>query len=276
MFDPLLLRAAHGYIHQTDVITDLIHGNYDSVTTVAEAFTDSVLGLGVADRLDGEIISLDSMTWRVPASGVPELAAPDLGLPFAIAAFDGTSSSWDITHDQSLDDIAHEIDQQGVLALRIDGEFTNVLLRSEHKQEPPFHHLDEVLREEVQFPFETWHGTLAGFLFPQSGSDGVTVPGLHLHAISFDRTSGGHCHRAIVTNARARLWVEETQVDIPRSRISHTIDLLGVVARNGAPQQRNAAQNLLAHLQSPHCTPSDFAQAIALYDAYLHDPYLEK
>jgi acetolactate decarboxylase len=71
-----------------------------------------------------------------------------------------------------------------------------------------------VLADEVRFAFPTWHGTLAGFRFPEDAS-GATVPGLHLHAISHDRTSGGHCHAAVVEDGTLTVWVDDVAIIVP-------------------------------------------------------------
>jgi acetolactate decarboxylase len=289
MLDPHLLQASHGHIHQIDVVTDLIHGNYEPVTTVAHAFAQSHIGLGVADRLDGEIISIDGDTWRIPATGIPVPAEPDLGLPFAISAVGGVPIRQDLDPGMSETDIATFLAEfitiaddgiHRIAAVRIDGNFTDVLLRSEHKQEPPFRHLDEALREEVLFPFDSWSGTLAGFAYPQQSQTGEipgeVIPGLHLHAISSDRASGGHLHHATITQAVIRVWLDDADISIPQSRISHALSLLEHVIEWGSPSQQSQAQQLVELLGSSQSTPADFTSAIALHDAYLHDPYLDK
>lgn len=285
MLDPHLVRASHGHVHQTDAVTDLLHGNYDSVTTVAEVFPNSHLGLGVADRLDGEIVSVDGETWRVPASGIPEIAQSGLGMPFAISAEGGKSIPIEVEHGATMNEIGQRIElivselndgDHAIVAVRIDGTFSNVLLRSEHGQEPPFQHLDEVLRHETQFPFESWSGTLVGFSFPQANDQGTTIPGLHLHAISADRASGGHCHSATVLEVTMNIWLDDSSIAIPRSRMSHAMDLLVIVKDCGAPEQIERARLLLDHLNSEHATAADFAEAMALHDAYLNDPYLDR
>ena len=285
MFDPHLVTAAHGHVHQIDVVTDLLHGNYDSITTVGDVFSNTVLGLGVADRLDGEIVSVDGQTWRIPASGVPVIAEPDLGMPFAISAEGGTSIHIELAPGTTQDQIATIVEQEihrqhdnlhPIAAVRLDGTFTDVLLRTEHRQDPPFQHLDNVLRREVQFSFDTWQGTFVGFSFPQTNNDQIAIPGLHLHAISRDRTSGGHSHRATTDIAQLRIWLDDVDIAVPQSRVTHALDVLRKVAEHGGPQQRQQAVNLMELLQSANSTADDFAQAIALHDAYLHDPYLEK
>jgi acetolactate decarboxylase len=285
MLDPHLVSASHGHVHQIDAVTDLLHGNYESITTVGQVFPFSILGLGVADRLDGEIVSIDGQTWRIPATGTPELAPTDLGMPFAISAEGGTPLTVEVPQGTTYIQLASIIDSAihrhresdyFVAAIRIDGIFSDVLLRSEHRQDPPFMHLDQVLRTEVQFAHESWQGTLVGFVFPLAGSDQVTIPGLHLHAISQDRTSGGHVHHAICDSVQLHMWLDDLDIIVPQSRVSHAFEVLDQVATHGGPQQRAEAIRLKGHLESSDATAEDFAQAIALHDAYLNDPYIEK
>lgn len=227
MRDPHLLAALehaddhHGLITQTRGFHELVEGHFESTTTVSEAFADSVVGLGVAENLDGEIVSIDSETWRIPADGKPRLADPNLGLPFAIAARGGDSVAWRLDADVDMERLADGIHQamdahvhdplRMILALRIDGLFTQVVLRTEHPQNPPFGTLEEALQHEVRFNFPTWKGSLVGFLFPRAVELDV-IPSLHLHAISADRASGGHCHAAVVKDARITVWVDDVVV----------------------------------------------------------------
>ena len=222
MFDPALIAAVRrntsdtGHVVQVDYFRDLYSGHYEAHTTVGETFNGSLLGLGAAAALDGEISSLDGVTWQIRADGVPVVADDSLGMPFAIAAFGGQAITLALSPGDDFADITAAIDGDlhSIAAIRIDGEFTDVLLRSEPRQEPPFTPLTEVLDHEVQFAFPQWAGTLMGFRFPDV-DDGEVVPGLHLHAISTDRSSGGHCHRATVARATITLWFDDLRIEVP-------------------------------------------------------------
>lgn len=227
MFDAALIAAIRrggsstGHVVQVDYFRDLYAGHYEEHTTVGETFTGSVLGLGAAAELDGEIASLDGITWQIRADGVPIIAANELGMPFAIAAFGGRTVTEQVQPGDQFAQITALIDEalaltdpHAVAAIRIDGEFTDVLLRSEPRQQRPFTPLPEVLDHEVRFAFPTWTGTLMGFRFPDV-DDGDVVPGLHLHAISADRASGGHCHAATVAAATVTIWFDDLRIEVP-------------------------------------------------------------
>lgn len=234
MFDPALAAAAHGHITQVDTFTDLYRAHYEAHTTVAETFRNVTLGLGVAEACDGEIVAFDGKVWRVPADGFPVPAEPNLGLPFAVVAQGGMPIDTPVPPGCTMDDVttlitdvvtAGDLTQPTehlVAAVRLDGVFTDVVLRSEHRQEPPYPPLPDVLSHEVRFEFPTWEGTLVGFRFPDA-QDGVVIPGLHLHGISADQRSGGHCHTLTVAHATLTVWLDDVAVTLPHEGLAEQV-----------------------------------------------------
>lgn len=215
-----------GHIRQIETMHDLFAGRYDSVTTVGETFEGAVVGLGVAEAVDGEIVHVDGTTWHIPADGIPRIAPPELGMPFAVAAYGGSSVTRDVPEGAGFADITALVDEvlaaesqhhdYLVAAVKVVGDFSHVLLRSEHGQTPPYQPLGSpgAVTGEVRFEFTPWQGTLAGFRFPDVADD-VVIPGLHLHGISSDHASGGHCHEFTVTNGRLYVWVDDVEVEVP-------------------------------------------------------------
>ena len=215
-----------GHIRQTETMHDLFAGRYDSVTTVGETFDGAVLGLGVAEAVDGEIVHVDGTTWHIPADGVPRVAPPELGMPFAVAAFGGSPVTRDVPEAAGFAQLTTLVDEvlaaetvhhdYLVAAVKVVGEFSHVLLRSEQGQTPPYQPLGSPgsVTGEVRFDMAPWSGTLAGFRFPDVADD-VVIPGLHLHGISRDHGSGGHCHEFTVARARVYVWIDDVEVEVP-------------------------------------------------------------
>jgi acetolactate decarboxylase len=223
MLDDRLLAAVRGHVTQVETFHDLDIGHLDAVTTVSAAFDGCRVGLGVAEAADGEIVAVDGVVWRIPSDGIPVKAPADLGLPFAVAASGGSSINVPLSAGADMASLTSTIDEiramvraagAPVVALRLDGTFVEVLLRSEPRQEPPFQDLSHVLEHEVRFAFEEWSGTLVGFRFPDVRDD-IAIPGLHLHAISSDRRSGGHCHHATVKQATLTAWIDDVTFVVP-------------------------------------------------------------
>lgn len=78
-----------------------------------------------------------------------------------------------------------------LLAMRIDGAFKSVTVRTAGGQTAPRQSLLEVGKNQASFTFEHVRGTLVGFRQPHY-LQGIGVHGDHLHFITADRTRGGH------------------------------------------------------------------------------------
>jgi len=80
---------------------------------------------------------------------------------------------------------------EGAAAIRLDGRFATVTVRSVPRQHRPYRPLAEVVADQHVFMLHAVEGTIAGFRFPDH-SDGVEVDGYHLHFVDADRARGGH------------------------------------------------------------------------------------
>ncbi len=208
----------HGAVDQARGAGRLFAGDYSTSTTAGEEFGDSRLGLGVMHDLDGEIISVRGVTWRVPVDGTPIEVGPDEGIAFGIAAHGGRVHSLSLAPGLDVDGLVSAIDdylesthvdhEQVVCAVEIDGGFTDVLLRT---VAPPTHEhekLGDIIDDETRFAFNAWSGIVVGFRFPDETA-GQTIPRLHLHGISHDATTGGHVRNLTTGDVKALIWVDD-------------------------------------------------------------------
>jgi acetolactate decarboxylase len=79
-----------------------------------------------------------------------------------------------------------------ILAVRIDGRFQTIQIRSEPRQVPPYRPLTEMLKnQQVVHNLDDIDGTLIAFRFPVTASS-VNVAGWHFHFLSADKARGGH------------------------------------------------------------------------------------
>lgn len=76
-------------------------------------------------------------------------------------------------------------------AVRVDGRFAQVRVRSVPRQKKPYPPLVEVTTHQPEFEHRDISGSLVGFRFPDYAT-GINVPGYHMHFVSDDRTAGGH------------------------------------------------------------------------------------
>ncbi|MBX3036696.1 MAG: acetolactate decarboxylase [Anaerolineales bacterium] len=75
-------------------------------------------------------------------------------------------------------------------AFRITGDFAYVKTRSVPKQEN-YRPLVEVAKEQPTFEFHNVSGAMVGFYTPHFMAS-LSVPGVHLHFLTDDKSSGGH------------------------------------------------------------------------------------
>ena len=213
MLDAALIHAVHaatgnGAVFQTSTLEALLHGAYQGDVTVAELARRGDLGLGTFDALDGELIAVDGVVHRAAADGSVAPAGPDRRCPFAVITrfvprVERAVGALDF--DALLEVLDGDVPRAGVCsAVRLDGRFDHVRLRSVPAQRPPWRTLDEVLAEQHTFEASDVEGTVVGFRFLPSAA-GLDFPGFHLHFIRADRRFGGHMLSCRTRAVRARL-----------------------------------------------------------------------
>ena len=216
MLDAALIHAVHaasgdGAVFQTSTLEALLHGAYRGDVTVAELAGRGDLGLGTFDALDGELIAVDGTVFRAAEDGSVAPAEPDRRCPFAVITRFAPRVRREVgalDFDALLAVLDRDVPRAGVCtAVRLDGRFDHVRLRSVPAQRPPFRTLDEVLSEQREFEASDVEGTVVGFRFLPSAA-GLDFPGFHLHFIAADRRFGGH-----VLSCRTRAVVAQLDAD---------------------------------------------------------------
>jgi acetolactate decarboxylase len=176
-------------------VNALVEGIYEEKIPFSEVRKHGDFGLGTFDHLDGEMVMLDGAIYQITSDGRVREVDERAMTPFSCVTFYRPAS-----HDQ-LDEVLSYGDFLAWIrrllpspnlcyALRIEGQFTSIMVRSVPKQES-YRPLVEVAKEQPIFQFWNTTGTLAGFFTPAFlGS--LNVPGLHLHFLSADLQHGGH------------------------------------------------------------------------------------
>jgi acetolactate decarboxylase len=213
VLDAALIHAVHAAtgnaaVFQTSTLEALLHGAYEGDVTVAELARRGDFGLGTFDALDGELIAVDGIVYRAAADGSVAPAASNRRCPFAVITrfvprVERGLGALDF--DALLAVLDRDVSRTGVCsAVRLDGHFDHVRLRSVPAQRRPWRTLNEVLAEQRTFEASDVEGTVIGFRFVPSAA-GLDLPGFHLHFIRSDRRFGGHVLSCRTRAARARL-----------------------------------------------------------------------
>ncbi|MDG3006844.1 acetolactate decarboxylase [Paludisphaera mucosa] len=223
-------------ITQASVINALMIGRYDGVNTIAEMLEHGDFGLGTLDHLDGELIILDGRAYQVRGDGAVVPVGPEWTTPFAVVTPFDEDGSFACPQVAGLTALESRLDEalpqrNSFVAVRIEGRFASLKLRSVHRQEPPYRPLGEVAESQSVWTREGLSGTVLGIRSP-AWVGGLTVPGWHWHFLSDDRKVGGHVLDARPTEGRVRYDLcHDWEVLLPRSREFDQADLTPNLSR---------------------------------------------
>ena len=176
-------------------VNALVEGIYEEKIPFSQIKEHGDFGLGTFDHLDGEMVMLDGQIYQITSNGRVNQVEEQALTPFSCVTYYQPASHEELEGEVSYAAFLERL--QGLLpspnifyALRIDGRFANVKVRSVPKQEC-YRLLVEVAAEQPVFEFSDIEGTLAGFYTPAFLAS-LSVPGLHLHFLSADTRRGGH------------------------------------------------------------------------------------
>jgi acetolactate decarboxylase len=232
MLDPHLLHALHVQavrhaelpsgsepheLFQVSTIEALLHGAYDGDVTVAELAGRGDLGLGTFNALDGELVLADGVLYRAAQDGSVHPAEPERRSPFALVTTFRPGVEIYAGVAQDVDALLSQLAPQSpsCTAVRIEGRFEQVRLRSVGPQRKPYPPLTDVLAEQWVFDENDIEGVVVGFCFPVHEGR-LNLPGRHLHFLSSDRTRGGHVLSCRPAECVVRVDHEaEIEVELP-------------------------------------------------------------
>ena len=195
-------------ITQVSVINALMVGRYDGVMPIPELLRSGDFGVGTLDHLDGEMVVLDGRAYQVRGDGVVAEVGPGRSTPFAVVTRFLTEGEFPCPEVANLTDLDARLDESlpqknNFVAIRVDGRFSSLTLRSVHRQELPYKPLAEVAEGQSVWTHSDLSGTLVGIRCP-AWVGGLNVPGYHWHFLSDDRKVGGHVLDCRVRGGRVR------------------------------------------------------------------------
>lgn len=190
-FDPL---RPSGF--QVSTLGALNKGVYDGAASLSELKQHGNFGLGTFEGLDGEMVLLNGKVYQIKTNGKTHIIADNIKTPFAAVTFFRRERSLHLTGKITYQELQQAIDQQLPsqnlpYAIRIQGLFPDLQVRSVPKQIPPYPPLNDVVKKQTIFELRNVRGTLVGFRLPPYFKS-VNAAGYHFHFITSDRNAGGH------------------------------------------------------------------------------------
>ncbi|WP_445474503.1 acetolactate decarboxylase [Methanococcoides methylutens] len=200
-------------LYQVSTIDALLEGLYDGQLSIGELKGQGDLGLGTFDALDGEMVVIDGEVYQMKTDGYAYSVNDSVTTPFAAVTYFETDES--IVLDRSLNSsevcslVWESLPSKNLMyAIRIDGTFEHMKVRSVPAQEEPYPLLVDVIAEEqAVFELEDVEGSIVGFWLPYY-VEGINVPGYHFHFIDAGREKGGHVLEYVVLNGT--VYIDKT------------------------------------------------------------------
>ena len=180
---------------QASTIGAVLDGVYHGDITVGELRKHGDFGLGTFDELDGELVMLDGVVYRMDPQCRAHVVADEVRSPFATVTRWVTKYSKDLEgpdHMEQFEKRATELmpSLNYLYGIRTEGHFRRIEVRSVVRQTRRTR-LVEAARGQSTRVLENCSGTLVGFFTPAFLGH-IGVPGFHLHFITSALDAGGH------------------------------------------------------------------------------------
>ena len=217
-------------VYQASVFEALLEGVYEGDLTYSELKKHGDFGLGTFNRLDGEMVALDGVFYRIDSDGKVSIAEDSMKSPFAIVTF--FDSNEKLIPDKKLNCkelkqyIEDSLPTNNIFyAIKIRGDFEYMKTRSVHAQEKPYPPVSEVVKEQSEFDLKNPKGTTVGYWMPVY-IGGLSQAGFHFHFISDDKKSGGHVLECKTQNVVIDIdHIRDFQVELPETNRFNNAEL---------------------------------------------------
>lgn len=184
-------------VYQTSTMGALLDGVYDGNVAIGELLRrHGDFGLGTFNGLDGEMLVLDGVCYRLRGDGSATVADPEELTPFAVVTWFHPDRTLKVSESCDRATLKAHIDEalestNLMVAVRVAGDFSMMRTRTVTEQQQPYRPFTEATKEQQEVTFTQVSGTLVGFRMPEF-EQGISVAGYHSHFIDNGHTHGGH------------------------------------------------------------------------------------
>ena len=160
-------------LFQTSTVQALLGGAYEGDVTIQQLLEHGDLGLGTLNGLDGELIVLDGEAWKAELDCGLTKVTPEARTPYAVVAEFSPGPPTELTGPLAAEDLDEWLKGAGPItdrpdAVRIDGSFESVHVRSVPKQRKPYPPLAEAIAHQHVLELRDVTGSMVGFRFPDA------------------------------------------------------------------------------------------------------------
>lgn len=183
-------------LYQYSVIDALLAGVFDGSLTLAELERHGDFGIGACNAVDGELVLVDGVAYRIRFDGSVQVVPGSERTPLSFVTWFQPTRTFTVARASSIGELQAELARQlrvnRPYAIELRGRFPRVRARAPEPASPPYPELDAYLAgHQHEFPLAATEGVAVGFLLPAYLAR-VNVAGLHLHYLANDHRTGGH------------------------------------------------------------------------------------
>ena len=182
-------------LFQVSTSAALVEGLYQGAVRVSRLLRHGDFGLGTFIDLDGEMVVLEGVCYRVASDGAVTNVEGDRLVPYAVVTRFSAEFAKPSQQVNSFSELVAVCDglrssENVFYAFRVEGKFSLVKTRV-MKAVPYGTGLKAASSGQEEFTFQDQKGTLVGLWSPGFAGS-FSVPGYHFHFLSADRKRGGH------------------------------------------------------------------------------------
>jgi acetolactate decarboxylase len=177
------------------------------------------------------MIALDGKFYQIKSDGIVYPAKAEMKTPFAVVTNFMADTSFQITDHLTYNQLNELIDQlipskNIFYAIKVEGQFNQVITRSVPKQQKPYPDLIEVVKDQPLFQINSERGIMVGFRVPEY-MEGINVPAYHYHFMNEEKSKGGHLLECVLSDVTISIdIIHEAQVGLLNTETFYQLNLL--------------------------------------------------
>lgn len=201
-------------IFHYSVMDAMRNGVYIGELSIKSLADKGSFGLGTYNHLDGEMIVLDGIFYRIASDGRVTKAESEREVPFATVAFFRADKQFETSGIKNIEMLQKEIisklpSSNQPYAIRIECTFESIVVGGANKLEDKnTTGLAELMKTRPLYKSEKISGTMVGFYNPPSFAS-IDLSPFHFHFISDDKTFGGHLVSGDLSSAKIKISIDE-------------------------------------------------------------------
>lgn len=196
------------------MIDAMRRGIYEGTHTVKELKTHGDFGLGTFNHLNGELIALDGIIYRIPPNGKVEVASENLKSPFTSLTYFNADVEKTLSFTGSFEELQSKVQemlttQNLPYAIKIEGIWAEITVGGADPVSPDDNtELATLMKVRPQYKAKNIKGTMVGYFTPSLLSN-VDLSPFHFHFISDDRKFAGHLMSGHLVNTEINIYLNE-------------------------------------------------------------------